>query len=62
MGSASRTTRYCPEEHDLVDLGECTSCPKYRHWPEGTSEEPRECWHDWEVRDFLARKDREEDG
>lgn len=45
--------RHCPENHEIVDVETCESCEKYRHWPEGTNEEPRECWHDWQVTQFC---------
>ena len=48
--SISRNTRLCPESHELIGERSCESCEKYRHWPEGTDEEPKECWYDWEDR------------
>jgi hypothetical protein len=50
---------YCPESRESVDPQECKSCDKYRRWPEGTQEEPMECWHDWETR--RALREAEED-
>lgn len=47
--ATSRGLRYCPESHDTVDRQQCEDCDKYRNWPEGTSEEPRECWYDWQA-------------
>lgn len=41
--------RYCPDSRDLVNEDKCNSCEKYRHWPEGTDEEPRACWYDWQL-------------
>ena len=49
-GRRSRGMRYCPESREIVDEQQCKSCEKYRRWPEGTKEEPRECWYDWEAR------------
>ena len=50
----SSDLRYCLESHELVDKETCESCEKYRHWPEGTNEEPRECWHDWQLTQFRS--------
>jgi len=41
--------RFCPESRKLIDEQKCRSCEKYRHWPEGTYEEPRQCWYDWQA-------------
>ena len=40
-------TPYCPETREIVDIRECATCGKFRHWPDGTDEEPRTCWHLW---------------
>jgi len=48
--SISRTTRFCPESHEIINEQSCESCEKYRHWPEGTDEKPKECWYDWQDR------------
>jgi hypothetical protein len=53
--------RHCPQSHELIDMETCESCEKYRHWPDGTNEEPRECWHDWQLTRFC-NKDETEDG
>ena len=45
---AARITRICPQTHELIDSDQCQSCEKYRHWPEGSDEEPRECWYDYQ--------------
>ena len=42
--------RFCPESHERIDEKKCKSCEKYRHWPQGTKEEPRECWYDWQTK------------
>ena len=42
--------RYCGDRRDVVPLEICEACDKYRHWPEGTNNEPRDCWHDWQQR------------
>lgn len=42
--------RHCPDSRDLVNEDKCNSCEKYRHWPEGTEQEPRECWYDWQMK------------
>ena len=49
MPRPSYSARYCPETHEMIDKKQCESCEKYRHWPEGTTEEPRQCWHDWQA-------------
>jgi len=51
--------RYCPEIFEIVSEQDCQACEKYRHWPEGTDDEPRECWYDWKANQPLA--DSEED-
>jgi hypothetical protein len=43
-----------------VDLEQCESCEKYRHWPEGTDEEPRECWYDWQDSQAFTEDERDE--
>ncbi|MGD0784362.1 MAG: hypothetical protein ABR969_00910 [Sedimentisphaerales bacterium] len=53
--------RHCSENNELIDREICESCKKYRHWPDGTDEEPRECWHDWQLTQFY-NKDETEDG
>jgi len=45
----SSDLRYCLDSHELVDKETCESCEKYRHWPEVTNEDPKECWHDWQL-------------
>ena len=42
--------RFCPETHQTMHGDQCEGCPKYRHWPEGTNQAPRECWYDWQAR------------
>ena len=42
--------RFCPESRERIDEKKCKSCEKYRHWPQGTKEEPRECWYDWQAK------------
>ena len=49
VGPAKSTPRHCPDSRELVDTDNCGSCEKYRHWPEGTAEEPRECLYDWQA-------------
>jgi hypothetical protein len=49
VGPARSALRYCPDSRELVDTDGCGSCEKYQHWPEGTDEEPRECWYDWQA-------------
>lgn len=65
-GGGNSSLSQCPEQGDLIHKPEdCQGCPKYRHWPEGTEEEPGECWFDWEMTRWLRehnRKDRGEDG
>ena len=55
MARAGGPRRYCPDSRDLIDEAQCPSCEKYRHWPDGTDEEPRMCWHDWEARPGKRR-------
>jgi hypothetical protein len=49
-------TRFCPDTSYSVDKKDCQDCDKYRHWPEGTEKEPRECWHDWTATPKLDRR------
>jgi len=49
-------TRFCPDTNYSVDKDDCQDCDKYRHWPEGTEGEPRECWHDWVATPKLDRR------
>jgi len=48
--SGSSGMRICPGSHELIDTEKCNDCDKYRHWPQGTNEEPKECWYDWQNR------------
>ncbi len=57
---SSSTHRYCSESREIIDEQQCESCDKYRHWPDGTDEEPRECWYDWEESRLLRQG--EDDG
>jgi len=41
------SARACPDTNESVNKEYCQCCEKYRHWPDGTDEEPKECWHDW---------------
>jgi len=45
-----QNTRYCPDSKEIIYEQKCESCEKYRHWPEGTNDEPRECWYDWQAK------------
>ena len=59
-GGGSSTLSVCPDRNELIYRpDDCQDCPRYRHWPDGTDEEPRECWFDWELRQRLS--DRVED-
>ncbi|MBN2139001.1 MAG: hypothetical protein JW720_14425 [Sedimentisphaerales bacterium] len=49
-------TRFCPDTNYSVDKEDCRCCDKYRHWPEGAEEEPRECWHDWMATPKLEKR------
>lgn len=49
LGTGSNL-RFCPESHEAVNTQECEKCEKYRRWPEGTNEEPRECWYYWQAK------------
>jgi hypothetical protein len=53
--------RYCPESHETIHKEECEDCEKYRRWPEGTDEELRQCWYDWQARPPLDKPDDEGD-
>lgn len=53
--------RFCPESHEVIDREKCESCEKYRRWPQGTDEEPRECWHDWQAEQPSDESDEEDD-
>lgn len=46
---ASHNMRICPENHESINEQNCESCEKYRQWPEGTDDESRECWYDWQA-------------
>ena len=48
MATPEPATRQCPANHETVNQQECEECDKHRHWPEGTYDEPRECWYDWQ--------------
>ena len=52
--------RFCPESHELIDQQKCESCEKYRHWPEGTDEEPRQCWFDWHEKKPCEQSDEDD--
>ena len=52
------STKYCPEQGEMVDESQCENCDKYRHWPEGADEHPKQCWHDWQA----SKKDPEDRG
>lgn len=52
--------RVCPDSNELIDVPQCESCEKYRYWPDGTDEEPRECWYDWQARSQHDSSDSEE--
>ncbi len=54
---AGRNTRICPESHESVDGQRCEECEKYRRWPEGTTEEHRECWYDWQIKPPINSAD-----
>lgn len=45
-----QNTRYCPEIREVIYIEKCDDCERYRHWPEGTDEEPQECWYDWQAK------------
>jgi hypothetical protein len=57
----SSNLRYCFESHELIDKGTCESCGKYRHWPQGTNEEPRACWYDWQPTWSHNKEETEDD-
>jgi len=56
-----RRIRICPESHERIDEENCLSCEKYRHWPEGTDEEPKECWYDWKARSSCTEEGDDDD-
>lgn len=49
--------RFCCQDRGMIDGEACQSCEEYCHWPEGTSDEPRECWHDWRLRQSIDESD-----
>ena len=53
------SNRICPESNELINVEQCGSCEKYRCWPEGMDEEPRECWYDWQARSQHDSSDSE---
>jgi len=53
----NRNIRFCSESRERIDEKKCKSCEKYRHWPEGTKEEPRECWYDWQAKEPVDEPD-----
>lgn len=53
--------RICPESHEHIVEESCLSCEKYRHWPEGTDEEPKECWYDWKARSSCMEEEEDDD-
>ncbi|MBN2137562.1 MAG: hypothetical protein JW720_07140 [Sedimentisphaerales bacterium] len=55
------STRFCPDISELVAKENCEYCDKYRHWPEGTDDEPKECWYDWEAAPKPDKHGDEED-
>jgi hypothetical protein len=54
---AGHNMRICPENQESIDEQKCQSCEKYRHWPEGTDEELRECWYDWQLKPPSVNSD-----
>lgn len=58
LGTSSNL-RFCPECHEAINTQECEKCEKYRHWPAGTKDEPRECWYDWQAQ--LPNNDSDSD-
>ena len=52
--------KYCQESNEVIDKQQCEDCEKYRHWPEGTGEEPRECWYDWQAHESFLKNLEEE--
>lgn len=54
--------RFCPETRKLIDEQKnCQYCEKYRHWPEGTNQEPRKCWYDWQMERNKNKTDHDSD-
>jgi hypothetical protein len=49
-GSRPTTRCLCPDTLEPIVEKDCESCEKYRHSPERTDEEPRQCWYDWQGR------------
>ncbi len=60
-GAAGTGLRFCCQNGGVIDAKTCQSCEKYRHWPEGTDEEPRECWHQWRQRKPPAQTGEDEE-
>ncbi|MCP4261029.1 MAG: hypothetical protein GY774_26485 [Planctomycetes bacterium] len=57
---ASHNMRICPENHESINEQKCQSCEKYRRWPEGTDEEPQECWYDWQTQPLHDESEKDE--
>jgi hypothetical protein len=53
--------RLCPQTGEFIDEGKCEECEYYRHWPEGSEEEPRECWFDWQITQGPTGSEEEEE-
>jgi hypothetical protein len=52
---------FCFETQSEVLLETCWSCEKFRHWPDGTQEEPRMCWHLWRRIEEIESASRKHD-
>ncbi len=52
--------RVCPDCQEIVNEEYCHVCEKYRHWPEGTDQEPRECWYEWKERESTEHVEEDE--
>lgn len=61
MVRTNTNLRFCFEDLDIIDRKTCQSCDEYRHWPEGTHDEPRECWHDWRLRQPIDESHEDDD-
>ncbi len=52
-------SRIRPETHRFANEEQRQDCDKYRYWPKGTDEEPKECWHEWQERQPSGDPERE---
>ena len=59
--TAGLSVRYCRESLEIIDKQQCEDCEKFRNWPDGTDNEPRECWYEWLIAESLRQMDTEDE-